>query len=149
MENLFWNLRCSSCNKALRLSFPESKLGKTVEAICPDCGAKTKTTIGISKPDQPEEHLGFQSEFDNVPPKIKKAIDDIWRVAKDNPEIQQSVKLIRDEGFGLGIVIALFREKCANNAVSPESKVGPDGEIKPGTFTEKDEEEFREFKIRL
>lgn len=135
-----WNIECLNCGQNLRLTVPDEKLGKTVEAICPKCGSKTRTTIAIK---------GEVSSFGpDLPDGAKEAFDSIIERIKNDPEITAAVERIQGFGFASMMIFALIKTGDAES--NPEIKVDQDGNIKPGTFSASDKQMFHKaFKIKL
>jgi len=136
-----WNVECSKCGLTLRLTVEEEDIGRTVEAICPECKTKTKTTIGVPV---------LEEDF-RIPPKLEQKMAELAEKITTDPEIAGIVGAIRDEGFGVMLAMGIYKKTPNNEAVeTPIPKVDENGEVKAGTFTKEDEENFKKcFKIEL
>ncbi len=136
----YWNVECSNCSLTLRLTVEEKDVGKTVEAICPQCKTQTKTTIGVPVSEE---------DLQEISPELKQKMVELAEKITANPEIAEIMEAIRDEGFGVFFVMGLY-ERIVGKKAKPVPKVDEDGNVKVGTFTQKDEEELRKFfKIEL
>ncbi len=126
----------------------------TVDATCPECGAKTRTTLGV--PDTQTEsapELYEEGGFGYLPPEAQQAADTILKRVKNDPEILEAVNTLFRLGFAPAMVLAILKlpegaEPQPNLKV--ETRVDDQGNIKAGTFSEEDADEFQKiFKIKL
>jgi hypothetical protein len=146
----YWNVPCSNCNTTLRLSVSENDLGKTVDAICPRCGRNTRTVIGGKINAAQPQPQSFEGGVNALPAEVEEAFKGIIYKIKRDPDIHNDVELLLKAGFSFMLVAGLIKREPNETEPSTCQKVGLDGEIKPGTFSHKDEEDFSKFfRIKL
>lgn len=143
----YWNVTCAICGQGLRLSFSDEKLGKTVDAICPLCHNKTRTTIGTLYEDiRCTESIGKCSD---LPIEIEQAASSIAQRIKGDLEIRELCKKITKAGYivEFGVGISQLLDKKTSDA---QPLVDSEGNVKPGTFSAEDERKFQKaFRIKL
>lgn len=140
MDKNFWYIDCSNCGQTLRLTVEDKNMGMAVEAICPKCGHQTRTTIGLQ---------ATEEDIPDMPHELGQKIIELLEKITTNPEIAAIREAIQDQGFGVLLAIGLYEQKSAKKT-EPKPRVGKDGNVRVGTFTEADKENFKKlFKIKL
>lgn len=138
-----WNFNCSKCGKDLQIRIGKNQIGDQRKVTCLKCGAETKTTIGV-KSEGYSDHTEAMTE---VPPETMEKIRDLIENMITNSENEELLRSIRKDGFGLIFTTLIIQMGDKQNL---GEMVDSSGEIKPGVFTEEDEEAFKKsFRIKF
>ena len=157
------HVRCTKCDKQLRLTVSEKNFGKEVEVTCSKCGNKFRTTI--SYPAKTHEEILRQvgerimdrmnaNEIRRLSPLMKEFSTALDKALATSSDLENVVEKIRQAGYDPFVVLEAsigFKKREGVDLPQPEirepTSLVQDGEVVPGTFNEDGDKWMGKLKI--
>jgi hypothetical protein len=129
---------CSTrdCRNMLRLSVSEKDFGRTVDAICSTCGAKSQVV------------LMDQKKLEGLVERLASAMT---KAVSESDEVSEAREALHEAGIAMKVsFIGEFASILQREPPKPaQPKVREDGKVEIGTFSSEDTNWAKELKIKL